>query len=203
MNTSIRLITSCAILGFGLSGLAACDGEVMTEEDIQSLAEEGAGEALPEEQQPADEDAPARPPEAEPDVPDVPDVIVGEAPMVNVLSLTCVRPGDRDGMDEPMIVINGKQVWLGAGFVAGTTEEVRYEALAFDSKAMVELWEVDVWDDYTDPNDLLGFLEIEASAMGDGPQIDTIETRGARYEIVYAVERCPGCSPGEVPPDEP
>jgi hypothetical protein len=195
MNTSIGLITSCAILGLGLSGLAACDGEVMTEEDIQAAAEEGADETLPEDQQPVEDDAPAGNPEQEPE----PDVIVGEAPMINVLSLTCLQPSDWDRMDEPMIVINGKQAWLGAGFVAGTTEEVRYESIAFESKVMMELWEVDVWDDYNDPNDLLGYVEVGVSAMGDGPQIATIETRGGGYELVYAVERCPGCSPGESP----
>lgn len=193
MNTSIRLITSCAILGLGLSGLVACDGEITTEEDIESVADG--------DQQPA-EDEPAGQPEQEP-APDVPDVIVGEAPMINVLTLTCKRPSDWDGMDEPMIVINGKQRWLGAGFVAGTSEEVRYEAVAFDSEVMVELWEVDVWDDYNDPNDLLGYLEIDVSALGDGPQIDTITTRDGEYEVAYVVERCPGCTPGETPPDEP
>jgi hypothetical protein len=203
MNTSIRLISTCAILGLGLSGLAACDGEVMTEEDIQPVEEAEADET--EAQAPAKEGegAGAEPTQQPEQEPVEPDVIVDEAPMVNVLSLTCVQPSDRDGMDEPMIVINGKQAWLGAGFVPGKSEEVRYESTAFDGMAMIELWEVDVWDDFTDPNDLLGYLEIEASAMGDGPQIDTVETKGAKYEVVYQVERCLGCSPGESPPEEP
>lgn len=200
MNTSLRLISSCAILGFGLSGLAACVGELSTEEDIQPVEEARGDEQTPANQGEHASVDPARQPERDPVDPAV---IVDEAPMVNVLSLTCLTPSDRDGMDEPMIMINGKQRWLGAGFVAGTTEEVRYESVAFDAMATVELWEVDVWDDFTDPNDMLGFLEIEASAMGDGPQIDTVEARGGKYEVVYQVERCAGCSPGDSPPVEP
>jgi hypothetical protein len=203
MNTSIRLISSVAILGLGLSGLAACDGDVTpTEEDVQPVEEAQADEARADtqrdEQAPASEPARTEPttqPEQEP----APDVIVDEAPLVNVLSVTCMQPEDVEGMDEPMIVINGKQAWLGAGFVPGTTERVRYDSLAFEDVATIELWEVDVWDDFTDPNDLLGFIEVEASAMGDGPQIDTVETRGVKYEIAYQVERCPGCSPGDSP----
>lgn len=202
MYTSIRLISSCAILGLGLSGLAACDGEVATtEEDIQPVEEAQAPETRPGEQTPANErersrTEPAGQPEQEPVEPDV---IVDEAPLVNVLSLTCLQPDDPEGMDEPMIVINGKQAWLGAGFVPGTTEEIRYESIAFEGVAMVELWEVDVWDDFTDPNDLLGYLEVEASAMGDGPQIGSVEVKGVKYEIAYQVERCAGCSPGDSP----
>jgi hypothetical protein len=203
MNTSIGLISSIAILGFGLSGLAGCDGEVMpTEEDIQSVEEAEADETSTEtqrdEQTPASERGRTEPP-SQPEQEPAPDVIVDEAPLVNVLSVTCMQPEDAEGMDEPMIVINGKQAWLGAGFVAGTTEDVRYDSIAFDEVATIELWEVDVWDDFTDPNDLLGFIEVEASAMGDGPQIDTVETRGVKYEVTYQVERCPGCSPGESP----
>lgn len=208
MNTSIRLISSVAILGLGLSGLAGCDGEVVSteEEDIQSIEEAQADEQSIEEAQAdetgsetqADEQTrePARQPEEDPAEPDV---IVDEAPLVNVLSVTCMQPEDAEGMDEPMIVINGKQAWLGAGFVAGTTEGVRYDSIAFEDVATIELWEVDVWDDFTDPNDLLGFIEVQASAMGDGPQIDAVEANGVKYEIAYQVERCPGCSPGDSP----
>lgn len=208
MNPSNRLISSIVILGLGPSGLAACDGEVIAEDGFEPVAEAQADETWAEERAPSKhgEDGRVEPvprPEAEPDVPDVPDVIVGEAPMVNVLRLTCLEPDDADGMDEPMIVINGKQAWLGAGFVPGKTEAIRYEAVAFDEVATIELWEVDVWDDYTDPNDRLGFLEVQASAMGDGPQIGSVEARGVKYELVYQVERCPGCSPGEQPPHEP
>jgi hypothetical protein len=200
MNTSIRLISSVAILGLGLSGLAGCDGEVMpTEEDIQPVEEAQADETDADEQTRASErerTEPTRQPEQEPVEPDV---IVDEAPLVNVLSVTCMQPEDAEGMDEPMIVINGKQAWLGAGFVAGTTEDVRYDSIAFDEVATIELWEVDVWDDFTDPNDLLGFIEVEASAMGDGPQIGSVEAKGVKYELSYVVERCPGCSPGDSP----
>jgi hypothetical protein len=204
MNNSIRLISSVAILGLGLSGLAGCDGEaVSTEEDVQPVEEARAGETKPEtqndEQTPAGEREPTEPTRQPEQEPVDPDVIVDEAPLVNVLSVTCTQPEDPEGMDEPMIVINGKQAWLGAGFVVGTTEDVRYDSLAFDGVATIELWEVDVWDDFTDPNDLLGFIEVEASAMGHGPQIGSVEARGVKYEIAYQVERCPGCSPGESP----
>jgi hypothetical protein len=198
MNTSIRFISSFAFLGLGLSGLTGCYGEIAAAEDALHT-----DDTQPQEQTPADEQAGIEPVQHPEQEPVAPDVIVGEAPLVNVLSLTCVQPNDRDGMDEPMLVINGKQTWLGAGFVAGTSQTVRYESIAFDGMARIELWEVDVWDDFTDPNDLLGYIEIESSAAGDGPQIDVVETRGAQYEIAYQVERCPGCLPGERPPEEP
>ncbi|HWN68828.1 MAG TPA: hypothetical protein VNM90_14420 [Haliangium sp.] len=202
MNTSIRLISSVAIFGLGLSGLVGCDGEVTTEEDIQPVEEAQADETALETQDgeaSAGERARTEPASEPEEEPVEPDVIVDEAPLVNVLNVTCMQPEDPEGMDEPMIVINGKQAWLGAGFVAGTTDAVRYESIAFDSVATIELWEVDVWDDFTDPNDLLGFVEVQASAMGDGPQIDTVEAKGVKYEIAYQVERCTGCSPGDSP----
>jgi hypothetical protein len=203
MNTSIRLISSVAILGLGLAGLAGCDGEVTTEEDIQSVeeaqGEESAPEAQKDEQTPDGEPGRTEPAEQPEQDEPAPDVIVDEAPLVNVLTVTCSQPEDPEGMDEPMIVINGKQAWLGAGFVAGTTKDVRYDSIAFAEVATIELWEVDVWDDFTDPNDLLGFIEVDVSAMGDGPQIGSVEAQGVKYELSYVVERCPGCSPGESP----
>ena len=185
MSTSIRLISSCALLGLGLSGLAGCYGETTTSEgglEQTGLAQEG--------QQPAEPEAPE------------PDVIVDQAPLINVLNVTCLQPQDADGMDEPALVINGKKVWASAGFVANTSEEISYEELGFGSAVVIEVWEEDVWDDYTDPNDLLGRIEIPAGEMGDGPQIAEIEDKGVSYEVVYQVESCAGCSPGEPPPEQ-
>jgi hypothetical protein len=177
MSTSIRLIASCALLGLGLSG---CYGETTTSED--GLEQTGLAQ---EEQQQAPE----------------PDVIVDDAPLINVLNVTCLQPQDADGMDEPALVINGKKVWASAGFVSNTSEEISYEELAFGAAVVIEIWEEDVWDDYTDPNDLLGRIEIPAGEMGDGPQIAEIDAKGASYEVVYQVESCAGCSPGEPPPE--
>lgn len=183
MSTSIRLISNCALLGFGLSGLVGCYGDTTTSEDG---LETGLAQ---EEQQPAEPQAPA------------PDVIVDEAPVINVLNVTCLEPQDADGMDEPALVINGKKVWASAGFVANTSEEISYEELAFGAAAVIEVWEEDVWDDYTDPNDLLGRIEIPAGEMGFGPQVGEIDAQGVSYEIVYQVESCTGCAPGEPPPE--
>jgi hypothetical protein len=184
MSTSIRLISSCALLGLGLSGLVGCYGETTTSED--ELGQTGLDQ---EGQQPAEPQAPA------------PDVIVAEVPVINVLNVTCLQPQDADGMDEPALRINGKTVWAGAGFVANTSEEISYEEMAFGSLVVVEIWEEDVWDDYTDPNDLLGWIEVPAGAMGFGPQIAEIDAKGVSYELVYQVEACAGCSPGEPPPE--
>lgn len=190
MTTSIRLISSCALFGLGLSGLVGCYGGTMTSEDEL----EQTGQAQEEPAQPAEQEAPEA---------DVPEVIVNEAPLINVLDVSCLQPEDVDGMDEPALVINGKTVWAGAGFVAGTIEEVTYEERAFGEMVVIEIWEQDVWDDYTDPNDLLGRIEIPAGEMGSGPQIAEIKEKGASYELVYQVERCVDCEPGEQPDAEP
>jgi hypothetical protein len=184
MTTSIRLISTYALLGLGISGLVGCYGGTVTAED--ELEQTGDLQ-----EQPAGEE---QAPEA-----DTPAVIVNEAPVINVLDVSCLEPEDADGMDEPALVINGKTVWAGAGFVPGTTQEVTYEERAFGEMVVVEIWEQDVWDDFTDPNDLLGRIEIPAGEMGSGPQIAEIKEKGGSYELLYQVERCQGCEPGEQP----
>lgn len=191
MTNSIRFISRYALLGLGLSGLVGCYGGAMTsEEELDQTALAQDEQAQEAEQAPA--------PEA-----DKPDVIVNEVPVINVLDVSCLTPQDTDGMDEPALVINGKTVWADAGFVAGTTEEVTYEERAFGEAVVIEIWEQDVWDDYTDANDLLGRIEIPAGEMGLGPQIAEIKDKGGSYELVYQVDRCVDCEPGEQPDLEP
>jgi hypothetical protein len=212
MHTSTRLISSRALLALGVWGLVGCYGEAaMTEQDLQPVeqagdietGDTGAGEALPAEQTPAEDKTPGEQariePTPRPEQEPQPDAIVNDAPALNVLSVTCVEPNDEDGMDEPMLIVNGHAAWADAGFVPGTTAEVPYDTVAFDSVAVIELWELDVWDDYTDPNDLVGYLEVPAEAIRAGPQITTIEGKGVAYEISYQVEPCTSCQPGDTP----
>lgn len=183
MNTSIRLISSCALLGLGLSGLVSCyDGTVVSEDQLEQT-----GAAQEETAQPVEQKKPET------------DVIVEEAPVINVLNVTCIQPEDADGMDEPVLVINGQTVWAGAGFVAGTSQEVTYDERAFGDVVVVEVREQDIQDDFTDPNDVLGRFEIQAGEMGDGPQIAEVKEGGGSYELVYQVESCTNCEPGEQP----
>lgn len=183
MSTSIRLISSCALLGLGLSGLVSCyDGTAISDDQLEQT-----GTAQEEAAQPADPQEPET------------DVIVEEAPVINVLNVTCIEPEDPDGMDEPSLVINGQTVWAGAGFVAGTSQEVAYEERAFGSVVVIEVREQDIQDDFSDPNDVLGRFEIPAGEMGDGPQIAEVKDNGGSYELVYQVDSCTNCEPGEQP----
>ena len=105
---------------------------------------------------------------------------------LRLISLFCSKTEDNAGADEPYLLVNGVKVWGSESPGLNNKETADLSALpviSFDTRARVELFDVDSPDD----DDLLGRFYAGRGQLGQGEVEFKFVEDDADYTLTYEV----------------
>lgn len=103
-------------------------------------------------------------------------------PRLQLMSITCFKKQDLVGKDEPLIKLDGLQVWSATGFAKDVSRSLEsLEPRQFTNQIRLELFEKDAGRD-----DLLGEKVIDNKPAAEVHNVRFVN-KGADYEITYKV----------------